>query len=119
MRRGQNRRDATQLAAAAASKKKKNQLKDGVNDEVSVNDNEADFAKSQGDDFETSESCDEEQSIEVVQEKPEQQKEDEKEDVGLGLTDLEKAYRDILNEPISPTTIGGMKSFITAFKPWA
>ena len=34
----------------------------------------------------------------------------------LGLTDLEKAYRDILNEPISPTTIGGLKSSIRAFK---
>ena len=35
----------------------------------------------------------------------------------IGLTDLEKAYRDILNEPVSPTTAGGMKSFIRAFKP--
>ena len=35
----------------------------------------------------------------------------------VGLTDLEKAYRDILNEPVSPTTTGGMKSFIRAFKP--
>jgi hypothetical protein len=40
----------------------------------------------------------------------------EEEDSRLGLTDLEKAYRDILNEPVSPTSIGGMKSFIRAFK---
>ena len=42
--------------------------------------------------------------------------EGEQEESALGLTDLEKAYRDILNEDLSPTTIGGMKSCIRAFK---
>ena len=33
-----------------------------------------------------------------------------------GLTDLQKAYRDILNEPVSPTSMGGLKACIRAFK---
>ena len=34
----------------------------------------------------------------------------------VGLTDLEQAYRDILDQPISPTSVGGMKSFAKVFK---
>ena len=33
-----------------------------------------------------------------------------------GLTDLEKAYRDILNAPLSPKTFGGKMSVVRAFK---
>ena len=33
-----------------------------------------------------------------------------------GLTDLEKAYRDVLNAPLSPTSFGGRMSVIRAFK---
>ena len=36
----------------------------------------------------------------------------------IGLTDLEQAYRDILDQPISPTSVGGMKSFAKVFKKW-
>jgi len=57
------------------------------------------------------------ENLATVQEVEEpEMKEIDEEESRLGLTDLEKAYRDILNEPVSPTSIGGMKSFIRAFK---
>ena len=39
-----------------------------------------------------------------------------KEDSAVGMTDLERAYQDILNEPISPASVGGLKSMVKAFK---
>ena len=34
----------------------------------------------------------------------------------LGMTDLERAYQDILDQPVSPGSIGGMKSLAKTFK---